>query len=209
VGVASAARQNSLFDRAMTIILFVLYSLPSFWVALILISLLCGVGYLDWFPITGLNSRDPSEYPLGSEFVDLAWHMALPVMCLTYNSLASLSRFQRVGMLEALKQDYIRTARAKGLAERFVVWKHAARNSLLPVITLLGLQIPFLVGGSVIVETIFQIPGMGKETLDAISSRDYPVVMAVTVLTAITTMGALLLSDILYAVADPRISYKK
>lgn len=209
IGVASAANQGSFFDRAMTVVLFVLYSLPSFWVALMLIALLCGQGYLDWFPITGLHSRSPDEYPLGSSLLDLVWHMVLPVVCLTYSSLASLSRYQRVGMLDVVRQDYIRTARAKGLAERVVIWKHAVRNSLLPVITLLGLQIPFLVGGSVITEGIFQIPGMGNETFQAILSRDYPVVMAVIVLTAVVTMLALLLSDVLYAIADPRISYKK
>jgi peptide/nickel transport system permease protein len=209
IGVTSAAKQGSFFDRATTVILFILYSLPSFWVALMLIMFFCGQGFLDWFPVTGLQSRSPEDYWLGSEFLDYVAHLILPVTCLTYGSLASLSRYQRVGMLDVVRQDYIRTARAKGLSERVVIWKHAVRNSLLPVITLLGLQIPFLVGGSVIVEEIFQISGMGHETFKAISTRDYPVVMAVTVMTAFATMVALLISDVLYALADPRISYDK
>jgi peptide/nickel transport system permease protein len=208
IGVVAASKQGSLFDQVTTVVLFILYSLPSFWVALMLIQAFCNQGLFDWFPVTGLKSPSPDDYPMGSELLDRIWHMVLPVVCLTYGSLASLSRYQRVGMLDVVRQDYIRTARAKGLAERVVIWKHAVRNSLLPIITLLGLQIPFLVGGSIFIEEIFQINGMGHETFKAISTRDYPVVMAVTVLTAMATMLALLLSDILYALADPRISYK-
>jgi peptide/nickel transport system permease protein len=208
LGVSSAVRQGSFFDQASTLILFILYSMPSFWVALMLILLFCGQGTFDWFPVTGLHSSNPADYPAGSAFLDTIWHMVLPVVCLTYGSFASLSRYMRVGVLDVLRQDYVRTARAKGLAERVVIWKHAVRNSLLPVITLLGIQIPFLVGGSVLVEQIFQIDGMGYQTFAALSSRDYPVVMAVAVLTAIATMISLLISDILYALADPRISYK-
>jgi peptide/nickel transport system permease protein len=208
LGVSSAVRQGTLYDRALTLILFVLYSMPSFWVALMLIMLFCGQGIFDWFPVTGLYSSNPVDYPLGSKFLDLLWHMVLPIVCLTYASFASLSRYMRVGLLDVLRQDYVRTARAKGLSERVVIWKHAVRNSLLPVITLLGIQIPYLVGGSVLIEEIFQINGMGRQTFLALSTKDYPVVMAVAVLTAIATMISLLISDILYALADPRISYK-
>lgn len=209
IGVFSAKKQGSVIDQIITVVLFILYSLPSFSTALLLILLFCGQGIFDWFPVLGLESQGADQLPFFDWLIDRIWHMVLPVFCLTYGSLASLSRYQRVGMLDVIRQDYIRTARAKGLSERVVIWKHAFRNSLLPVITLLGLQIPFLVGGSVIVEEIFQINGMGREIFKAISTRDYPVVMAATVLTAIATMLALLLSDILYAVADPRISYKE
>lgn len=209
LGVSSAVNQGTFYDRATTFVLFVLYSMPSFWVALMLILLFCGQGFLAWFPVTGLHSQNPADYPYGSAFLDTVWHMILPLICLTYASLASLSRYQRVGLLDVLRQDYIRTARAKGLSERVVIWKHAVRNSLLPVITLLGVQIPYLVGGAVIAEQIFDIPGMGRVTFAAIQGRDYPVVMAVAVLTAMATMISLLISDILYALADPRISYNK
>lgn len=209
LGMYSAIRQYSTTDRVITVVLFVLYSLPSFWVAMLLQQYLCGAdagrGGLSLFPLVGLTSPEfDTLSPLG-KLADLAWHLVLPVGVLTYASFASLSRFQRVGMLDIIRQDFIRTARAKGLPERVVVLKHALRNSVLPIVTLLGMHLPSLVGGAVIVEYIFQINGMGLETLEAIRTRDMNWIMASVTLTAVMTMGGLLLSDILYALVDPRI----
>lgn len=207
LGMYSAIRQYSLSDRIITVSLFVLYSLPSFWVAMLLQQYLCGADSsgLDLFPLVGLTSPNFETLSLWGKFTDLAWHLVLPVGVLTYASFASLSRFQRVGMLDIIRQDYIRTARAKGLPERVVMMKHALRNSVLPIVTLLGMHLPSLVGGAVIVEYIFQINGMGLETLEAIRTRDMNWIMASVTLTAVMTMAGLLLSDILYAVVDPRI----
>ncbi len=206
LGVHAALRQGSRLERIITLILFCLYSLPSFWVAMLLILLLGGVGYLDWFPIYGLS--DPAlEDATGWVWLgDRIHHLVLPVICLSYGSLAALSRYQRSAMLEVIRQDYIRTARAKGLSERAVVFKHALRNALLPIITLLGLQLPYLIGGSVIIEKIFNIPGMGLMTFQAFLHRDQPVIMAVAVLSAGLTLLGLILADLCYAVADPRIA---
>lgn len=206
LGVFSALRAGSRSDRIVTFVLFVLYSLPSFWVATLAIRYFAGLGYLDWFPLRGLRSEGWETWPLWRQLADTAWHMVLPVFCLTYGSLAVLSRYQRVAMLEVLRQDFIRTARAKGLSRARVIWGHALRNGLIPVVTLLGLQIPYLIGGSVVVERIFTIEGMGLETFEAIRTRDYNWILAVSVLSAVLTMVGLLLSDILYAFIDPRMT---
>jgi len=205
LGVSAAVRCGSVLDRAIGISVFLLYSLPPFWVAMMLILLLGGVGYLDWFPIDGLCSPGLEQATGWTWLVDRVHHLVLPVVCLTYGSLAVLSRYQRSAMLEVIRQDYVRTARAKGLAERTVVLKHALRNALLPTITLLGLQLPYLISGSVIIEKIFNIPGMGLLTFQAFLHRDYPVIMAVAVLSAALTLLGLMLSDLCYALADPRI----
>jgi peptide/nickel transport system permease protein len=154
---------------------------------------------LHWLPIQGLHSEGNASY------TDLARHLLLPLVCLTYASFASLSRYMRSGMLEVIRQDYIRTARAKGLAERAVILRHALRNSLISVITLLGLTLPALVGGAVIVERIFGLPGMGQLSFEAIQSKDIPVLMGATALAGVLTMLGLLLSDVLYVIVDPRI----
>lgn len=206
LGVFSALRAGRRSERAVTLVLFLLYSLPSFWVGTMAIRYLCGLGHLDWFPLRGLHGEGWEAWPLWRQIADTAHHMVLPVFCLTYASLAVLSRYERVAMLETLRQDYVRTARAKGLSRRRVVWRHALRNSLIPIITLLGLQIPFLIGGSVVVERIFNIDGMGLETFEAIRHRDYNWILAVSVLSAVLTMAGLLLSDILYAFVDPRMT---
>jgi peptide/nickel transport system permease protein len=144
--------------------------------------------------------------PFFDWLLDRIWHLALPVFCLTYGGLAYVSRQMRAGMLETIRQDYIRTARAKGLSEHAVVFKHALRNSLIPIVTLLGFLLPAMLGGSVIIESIFTIPGMGQLGFDAILSRDYPVVMAIEVIAAFLTLVGLLLSDICYAMVNPTIS---
>ncbi len=206
LGVFSALRAGRRSDRIVTFILFVLYSLPSFWVATLAIRYFAGLGHFDWFPLRGLHSEGWQAWPAWQQWVDTAWHMVLPVLCLTYGSLAALSRYQRVAMLDVIRQDYVRTARAKGLSRARVIWGHALRNALIPIITLLGLQIPYLIGGSVVIERIFNIEGMGLETFDAIRARDYNWILAVSVISALLTMLGLLLSDILYAVVDPRMT---
>lgn len=198
IGIFSAVKPGSFLDRVLTLVLFVLYSLPSQWVGILLIVSL-GVG-LGWFPIQGLHSQGETS------FTDLVMHVVLPIICLTYASFASLSRYMRASMLDTIRQDFIRTARAKGLSERVVVLKHALRNSLISIVTLLGLTLPALIGGSVIIERIFGLPGMGNLSFEAILGKDIPVLMGTTALAGVLTMFGLLLSDILYAIVDPRIS---
>jgi peptide/nickel transport system permease protein len=210
LGVFSAVRQYSVADQATTVGIFMLYSLPRFWVGILLLVFFAGGHYLDWFPLQGWHGFEGfAQKSFLQQTLDVAWHIALPLLTLTFNAFAALSRYMRSGMLEAIRQDYIRTARAKGLAERQVVWKHALRNSVIPIVTLLGLYLPYLVGGSVIVETIFGIPGMGQLALQAIRMPDYPLVITIVAFTSLLTMAGILLSDILYAVVDPRITYGK
>src|SRR5581483_918525 len=206
LGIYSSTHENTLSDKILTVILYILYSLPSFWVATILILYLCGGDYLHWFPLTGLNSMGAEQMSFGQWLLDRIWHLVLPVFCLTYAELAFVSRLMRAGMLETIRQDYIRTARAKGLSEKVVVYKHAFRNSLIAIVTVLGFLLPALLGGSVIIESIFTIPGMGQLGFEAILSRDYPVVMAISTIAAFLTMIGLLLSDVLYALVNPTIS---
>jgi len=209
LGVWSAVNRGRLLDRAVTAGLFVLYSLPTFWVALMLIIFLGGIEGPDLFPTSGLHSFSPRDYPAGSPFLDLVWHAVLPVFCLSYAALAVISRYGRAGMVEVLDQDYIRTARAKGLGEGAVVWRHGLRNGIIPLVNLLGMQIPYLLSGSVIIETIFDIPGLGSLTLLAIQQRDTNVLMGVISITALLTMAGLLLADLLMLWADPRISLER
>ena len=206
IGIFSSTHQYSSSDKAVTLFLFILYSLPSFWMATMLILYLGGGDYLHWFPITALSSLGAEEMSFFDWLLDRLWHLVLPVFCLTYAGLAYVSRQMRAGMLETIRQDYIRTARAKGVSETVVVFKHALRNSLIPIVTLLGFLLPAMLGGSVIIESIFTIPGMGQLGFEAILSRDYPVVMAITTIAAFLTLIGLLLSDVLYAVVNPTIS---
>jgi peptide/nickel transport system permease protein len=204
-GVYSATHPDSTSDRLLTLLFFFLYSLPSFWVAVLLIMLLGGGEFLDIFPVYGINSVGAEKLSLMPWLADRLWHLALPVFCLTYGGLAFLSRLTRASVLEVVREDYIRTARAKGLSERVVIFKHAFRNALLPLVTLLAALLPSMIGGSVIIESIFSIPGMGLLAFEAVLSRDYPVIMAVATISAILTLIGLLLSDIMYAALDPRI----
>ena len=198
IGVVSAVRPGGLLDRVLTALVFVLYSLPVQWVALMLVLAASGSAV----PIQGLRSEGVRS--LG----DLLAHLLLPIACITYGSLAVLSRHLRSSMLETMGQDYIRTARAKGLSEPAVVLKHALPNSLLGMIALFGLTFPALASGAVIVERIFGLPGMGKLTFDAVLGRDLPVLMGSITLAGLVTMVGLLVSDLLYAAADPRISLR-
>ena len=203
LGVVSAVRRGSLVDRSITVFVFVGFSIPGFWLALICMDLL-GVR-LGWLPISGIHSQGYQYMGLFERIWDLARHLALPVVISAFGALAGLSRYMRSSMLEIIRQDYILTARAKGLPERTVIYKHAMRNALLPVITILGLSIPGLIGGSVIFESIFSIPGLGKLFYDGIMMRDYNLIMGSLTIGAVLTLLGNLIADIAYSVADPRI----
>lgn len=207
IGVYSATHQHSRGDTLVTLGLFILYSLPSFWVAMLLMYYFCGGAHFNWFPAAGVNSYEAASMGPLQWLRDRAWHLVLPITCLSYNGLAGLSRYARAGLIETVRQDYVRTARAYGFSERTVIYRYALRNSLIPIITLLGTLIPSLIGGSVIIESIFSIPGMGRLAFEAILSRDYPLIMGILSITAMLTLLGLILSDILYALVDPKIKF--
>jgi peptide/nickel transport system permease protein len=206
IGVLSAAKQYSLFDKLTTIFVFIGFSAPTFWLALLLM-ILFGVRF-NLLPISGIKSLYLSNPTFWNRLLDYARHLVLPVFVSAFGGLAGLSRYTRSNMLEVVRQDYIRTARAKGLSERSVIYKHALRNALMPVITILGLSVPGLIGGSVIFETIFSIPGMGQLFYGSVMARDYPVIMGIHYVGAILTLFGNLLADLSYAIVDPRISYQ-
>jgi peptide/nickel transport system permease protein len=203
LGVMSAVKQDSFFDKSTTVFVFIGFAVPTFWLALLLM-ILFGVK-LDWLPISGFRSLNFAELAWWSQILDVAKHLILPVFVSAFGGLAGMSRYMRANMLEVIRQDYITTARAKGLDERTVIFKHALRNALLPVITLLGLSVPHLIGGSVIFETIFAIPGMGQLFYQSVMMRDYPTIMGILVIGAVLTLVGNLLADLFYSVADPRI----
>ena len=203
IGIISACRQGGLFDRISTIFVFIGFAMPGFWLALLLMMLFAIE--LDWLPVSGITSFDFENLSLWGKFCDLAQHLAMPLFVYTFGSLAAMSRFMRSSMLEVLRQDYITTARAKGLPWRKVIGKHALRNALLPLITLLGLSIPGLIGGSVIIESIFALPGLGQLFYGAVLARDYPLIMGNLVLGAMLTLAGNMLADLAYGIADPRI----
>lgn len=203
LGVLSAVYRNSLFDKVTAVFVFIGFAMPTFWLALLLM-ILFGIN-LGWLPISGIRSLNYEYFPTWYQHVDLVKHLVLPVLLSAFGGLAGMSRYMRSNMLEVIKQDYITTARAKGLSERTVIFKHALRNALLPVITILGLSVPALIGGSVIFETIFAIPGMGQLFYLSVMSRDYPVVMGILFIGALLTLLGNLLADVSYAAADPRI----
>lgn len=203
LGVLSAWKQDSLFDKLMTILVFLGFAMPGFWLALLLM-LWFGLD-LQWFPISGITSLDFSYFSLWGKIKDVASHLVLPTIVMTVGSIAGISRFMRASMLEVLRQDFILTAKAKGLSTWKVIFRHALRNALLPVITLLGLSVPGLIGGSVIIESIFALPGLGQLFYTAVMARDYPLIMGNLVLGAILTLLGNFLADICYGIADPRI----
>jgi peptide/nickel transport system permease protein len=205
LGVTAAVKQNSMFDRWTTLFTFVGYSLPGFWVALLLM-LLFGV-QLGWVPLSGMVSLEHDSLGPFDKLLDILSHMALPLAVTTFGGLAAVSRYTRTSMLEVIRQDYIRTARAKGLPERTVIFKHALRNALIPIVTLLGLSLPALIGGSFIIETIFAWPGMGRLGFEAVMSKNYPVIMGIGVITSFMTLLGNLLADVAYAWLDPRVKY--
>lgn len=203
VGILSACRQNSLLDRTVTVLVFLGFAMPSFWLALLLMMFF-GID-LQWLPISGLTSMDYAGLSPWGKFCDLARHLTLPILVYTVGGLAGMSRYMRACMLEVLRQDYILTARAKGLSPAAIIWRHALRNALLPVITLLGLSVPGLIGGSVIIESIFALPGLGQLFYTAVMARDYTMIMGNLVLGAVLTLAGNVLADVCYGLADPRI----
>lgn len=207
IGIKSAINPNKAFDKIMTIFVFIGFSMPTFWLALLLMNLF-GVK-LNWFPISGIKSLDYEYLNSWQKFIDLVRHLSLPIFISSITGLAGLSRYMRSSMLEALNQPYIYTAKAKGLSERAIAYKHGLRNAILPIVTILGLSIPGLLGGSVIFESIFAIPGIGRLFYEAVMMRDYPLIMAEVILGAVLTMLGNLTADISYAYVDPRIRYKK
>src|SRR3989449_4371842 len=203
IGVLSATRQYSTFDKITTVFVFVGFATPDFWLALMLM-ILFGV-QLGWLPISGLRSPTWEYLAFWKQQWDFVAHLALPILVATFGGLAGFSRYMRQSMLEVVRQDYIQSARAKGLPESVVIGKHALRNALLPIVTVLGLSLPGLIGGSVIVESIFAIPGMGQLMVQAVFERDYPVIMGNLVIVASLTLVANLIADITYSLIDPRI----
>jgi len=203
IGLWSGRRPGRLLDRGSAVIFFLLYSLPTFWVALLLMHFFAV--RLEWLPLFGITSSYHDELSTGARLLDRVRHMILPVLTLAYAQLAIFARFSRAAVFEVIRQDFITTARAKGAGEGVVLWHHAFRNALLPLITLLGLTVPYLLSGGVIVEEIFQWDGIGRLYFESIRTRDYPTTMALTVVTAVATLLASLLADVLYAFADPRI----
>jgi peptide/nickel transport system permease protein len=208
LGIAAAIRRGQAIDRTISFVVFVLYSIPSFAAALLLILFVAGGDYLNLLPMYGANSVNATEMGPFAWLWDRILHMILPVICLTYASLASISRYSRVSMLEALGQDFVRTARAKGLSERLVIFRHALRNALIPIITIFALEFPGLIAGAVIIESIFTLPGMGQLMFESLDKKDEPVIMGITVLAAVLTLLSYLAADILYMVVDPRITYE-
>jgi peptide/nickel transport system permease protein len=205
IGVFSAMRQYSGFDYVVTTAAFLGVSVPSFWFALVLMEVL---GHeLGWLPTVGMHSLRV-ELTGWANVVDVAKHMVMPTLVLSMGSMAGWTRYMRSSLLEVIGQDYIRTARAKGLRERVVMMRHALKNALIPMVTLMGLSLPSLVGGAFITETIFGWPGMGRLGVNAVLSRDYPLIMGVTIMSAVLVVLGNLFADIAYAWADPRISYE-
>lgn len=206
IGVASARFQGTFFDRFMTVFVFIGFAAPGFWVGL-LAMIFFGV-HLGWIPISGIASYGAEHWPLWRQILDWGHHLAVPILIGVMGSLAGMSRYMRSSMLEVIRQDFITTARAKGASEHTVFYTHGLRNALLPLITILGLSVPGLIGGSVIFETLFSIPGMGKLFFEAVLMRDYPLIMGVLTIGAFLTLAGNLLADMAYSLADPRIRYQ-
>jgi peptide/nickel transport system permease protein len=205
LGLLTAAKGGGWFDRSSTLASFIAYSLPAFVLALFLQAVLGA-----WWgiaPISGFSSPWAEQAPLWRLIPDVLWHMLLPITVTAFGSWVATAQFMRNSLIEALHQDYIRTARAKGLSEQRVLWRHALPNALLPLITLLGLQLPGLIGGSFIIESIFAWPGMGRLAYESAINYDYPVVVGVAFMGALLTLAGNLLADIGYALADPRVRY--
>lgn len=207
IGVRSAIKPGSLFDKTFTFLVFVGFALPAFWVALLFMQFFSIK--LGWFPVSGIKSLDFEYFNLWQKITDLLRHLVLPVLVSGLTGLAGISRFMRQSMLEALCQPYIYTAKAKGLSQNQVIYRHALRNAILPIVTILGLSVPGLLGGSVIFESIFALPGIGELFYKAVMMRDYNLIMAEVVLGALLTMLGNLIADISYAYADPRIRYQR
>lgn len=207
LGTLSAVRHRGFIDRSGSVVLFIFWSLPVMWVGQMMIGYLCNPQYVKWFPPAGISSTGAENLAFIPWLTDRAHHLVLPVICLTYSGFAMLTKIVRAGMLDNLRMDYVRTARSKGLPEWRVIIEHAFRNSVIPVITIMATLLPAMIGGSVIIEKVFTIPGMGLLAFEAISTRDYNIVMAVTTIAGVLNMLGMLLADIAYGIADPRITF--
>jgi peptide/nickel transport system permease protein len=207
-GLLASANRGKSFDVGWSFVTLALFSLPIIWVGGMLLAFLSNPDYLGWFPVAGAHSTNTDWMTSTRYAADFAWHLALPVACLSYGGFAYLSKMQRAAILDNLDMDYVRTARAKGLSKPVVMLRHVFRNSLLPMITLFAGIIPGLLGGSVVVERIFSIKGMGDLVVTAVNARDLPIVQAVAFVGSVITLACLLLADICYALADPRVSYE-
>ncbi|GAB1536400.1 ABC transporter permease [Geovibrio sp. ADMFC3] len=205
LGVLSAYYKDSLFDKSVTVFVFAGFAMPTFWLALLCMYYFGVVK--GWFPISGLRSFNYDYLSTFGKIADIAKHTFMPVVISVFGGLAGISRFARNSMLDVLKEEYVTAARARGLNESRVVFTHALKNALLPVVTIIGLSVPGLIGGSVIFESIFSIPGMGQLFYQSVMMRDYPVVMGVLVIGAMLTLAGNLIADIAYAAVDPRIRY--
>jgi peptide/nickel transport system permease protein len=205
LGIAAAYYQGKWPDRLITGFVFFGFSTPDFWLALMMM-LLFGVT-LGVVPVSGMQSLGAEDLPFFERLGDMAWHLVLPLFVTTFVGLASVSQYAKTSLLEVIRQDYIRTARAKGLSESQVILKHALRNAMIPIVTLMGLSLPGLIGGSVIIESIFAWPGMGRLGYESMMNHDYPVVMGVGIISAFLTLFGNLLADIGYAWLDPRVHY--
>ena len=208
LGIYSATHPNSFGDRVTTLVAFALFAVPLVWAATMAIVFICGGDFYYLFPPGGVESLDFSErWSIWKKIEDHVWHLFLPVVLLSYSGFAVLSRYMRSSMLEVLGQDYVQVARAKGLQEKAVIFKHVLRNSLIPQVTILADILPGLIGGSVIIETIFSLPGLGQLGFESVLARDYPTVLALFTVSAVLTLIGILISDLLLVAVDPRIAF--
>ena len=205
IGIISAVKQYSKLDKTVTIGSLVIYSIPSFWLALMLIMVFSV--NLGWFPTSQTRSMNYEDLTAIGKLLDRAWHLALPVFVMGIAGAAGTARYMRNKLLEVLNEEYIVAARARGFREKTVIVKHALRNAMIPIVTIYGMSLPFLLGGATIIETIFAWPGMGRLTVGAVGGRDYPIIMATVTIAAVLTVLGNLLADITYAAVDPRVSY--
>lgn len=210
LGVWLAVKQNTATDRIVTAGTFTLWSMPTFWVGMLLIIFFCNKEFFYWFPASGIRSMEAtSDWSLWRLFKDHAHHMVLPVLASCYAGFAGISRYMRTSMLENLRLDYVRTARSKGLSEKVVILRHVLRNSLIPIVTLFAYLLPRMIAGSVFIETIFTIPGMGLLAFQSVLIRDYPTVMAIFTIGSSLSLLGILMADILLKVIDPRIEFSQ
>jgi peptide/nickel transport system permease protein len=205
LGIISAVKQYSKLDKTVTIGSLIIYAMPSFWLALMLIMVFSV--NLGWFPTSQTRSMNYEDLTFIGKMLDRAWHLVLPVFVMGIAGAAGTARYMRSRLLEVLNEEYITAARARGFREKTVIMKHALRNAMIPIVTIYGMSLPFLLGGATIIETIFAWPGMGRLTVGAVGGRDYPIIMATVMIAAILTVLGNLLADITYAAVDPRVSY--
>ena len=208
LGVFSAGKVGSKFDKTTSLILYVLYAIPAFWLATLLIMFFASSDWLYWFPAGGVGSLD-ENFSTWQSFKNITWHLTLPIFCVTYVALTFITKQVRASMIDTLNQDYIKTAYVKGLSKTEVLWKHGFRNSLFPLLTMFANILPATIGGSVIIEIIFSIPGMGRLAYEGLFQQDWPLVFTITMLGAILSLIGNLLADISYTIADPRVSFSK